>query len=105
MYYFGISISGLVLDKPTASKSCGLNVLLVLSLAARGFSPGTPVFPSFKNQHFQIPIRCGTHGHVSTSSFTKRTPKCSMGKETITTTIRKNTRGRVKILVRNHRVW
>ena len=46
MYDFGISISGLVLDKPTASKSCGLSVLLVLSLAARGFSPGTPVFPS-----------------------------------------------------------
>ena len=25
---------------------CGLSVLLVLSLATRGFSPGTPVFPS-----------------------------------------------------------
>ena len=22
-----------------------------------------------KNQHFQIPIRSGTHGHVSTSSY------------------------------------
>ena len=27
-------------------------------------------FPlSLKNQHFQIPIRSGTHGHVSTSSY------------------------------------
>ena len=25
---------------------CGLSLLLVLSLAARGFSPGTPVFSS-----------------------------------------------------------
>ena len=25
---------------------CGLSLLLVLSLAPRGFSPGTPVFPS-----------------------------------------------------------
>ena len=25
---------------------CGLSLLLVLSLALRGFSPGTPVFPS-----------------------------------------------------------
>ena len=25
---------------------CGLSLLLVLSLAARGFSPGIPVFPS-----------------------------------------------------------
>ena len=34
-------------------------------------------FPSpQKKKHFQIPFRCGTHGHVST-----RTPRCSMGKE------------------------
>ena len=38
---------------------CGLSLLLVLSLAPRGFSPGTPVFPLLKNQHFQIPIRPG----------------------------------------------
>ena len=25
--------------------------------------------PFLKNQHFQIPIRSGTHGHVSTSSY------------------------------------
>ena len=26
-------------------------------------------FPLLKNQHFEIPIRSGTHGHVSTSSY------------------------------------
>ena len=51
-----------------------------LSFAPRGFSPGTPVLPSpllrevflrvlrfsplLKNQHFQISIRSGTHGHI-----------------------------------------
>ena len=38
---------------------CGLSLLLVLLLAPRSFSPGTPLFPLFKNQHFQIPIRSG----------------------------------------------
>ena len=47
---------------------CGLSLLLVLSFAPRGFSPGTPVFTLFNNQHFQIPIRNETHGNVSTSS-------------------------------------
>ena len=42
----------------------GLSLLLVLSIASGGFSPVTPVFPSPQNQHFQIPIRSGTHGHV-----------------------------------------
>ena len=48
---------------------CGLNLLLVLSLAPRGFSPGFRFSPLLKNQHFQIPIRSGTHEHVSTSSY------------------------------------
>ena len=39
---------------------CGLSLLLVLFLALRGFSPGSPVFSGFlKNQHFQIPIWSG----------------------------------------------
>ena len=33
---------------------CGLSLLLVLSLALRGFSPGIQVFPLLKNQHFQM---------------------------------------------------
>ena len=47
-------------SNPSVEAMCGLSLLLVLSLARRGFSPG----PSLKNQHFQIPIRSGTHGHV-----------------------------------------
>ena len=31
---------------PVVDDICGLSLLLVLSLAPRGFSPGTPVFPS-----------------------------------------------------------
>ena len=46
-----------------------LSLLLLLSLAPRGFSPGTPVSPLHENQHFQIPIWSGTHRHVSTSSY------------------------------------
>lgn len=37
----------------------GLRLLLVISLAPRGFHPGTTVFPLFKEQYFQIPIRPG----------------------------------------------
>ena len=40
-----------------------------LPCSVRFFS-GYSGFPlSLKNQHFQIPIRSGTHGHVSTSSY------------------------------------
>ena len=48
---------------------CVLSLLLILSFAPRGFSPGTAVFPLFNNQHFQIPIRNETRGHVSKSSL------------------------------------
>ena len=33
-------------SNPAVDAICGLSLLLVLSLAPRGFSPGTPVFPS-----------------------------------------------------------
>ena len=33
-------------SNPGVDAICGLSLLLVLSLASRGFSPGTPVFPS-----------------------------------------------------------
>ena len=33
-------------SNPGDDAICGLSLLLVLSLATRGFSPGTPVFPS-----------------------------------------------------------
>ena len=33
-------------SNPGVDAICGISLLLVLSLAPRGFSPGTPVFPS-----------------------------------------------------------
>ena len=33
-------------SNPGVDAICGLRLLLVLSFAPRGFSPGTPVFPS-----------------------------------------------------------
>ena len=33
-------------SNPGSDTICGLSLLLVLSFAPRGFSPGTPVFPS-----------------------------------------------------------
>ena len=47
-------------SNPGVDAICGLSLLLVLY-------SGFPL--SLKNQHFQIPIRSGTHGHVSTSSY------------------------------------
>ena len=39
---------------------CGSSLLLVLFFARRGFSPGTPVFPSPQKPTFrQIPIQSG----------------------------------------------
>jgi len=53
-------------------------LLLVLVLAPRDFFPGTPVFPSPQNQHFQIPIRSGAHEHDLTSFGA---PKSFVGKQ------------------------
>ena len=33
-------------SNPGVDATCGLSLLLLLSFAPRGFSPGTPVFPS-----------------------------------------------------------
>ena len=49
--------SGVPGSIPGPGVTCGMSLLLVLALALRGFSPGTPVFPLRKNRHFQIPIR------------------------------------------------
>ena len=51
-------------SNPDGDAICELSLLLVLSLAPRGFSLGTSVFPSP-----QIPLRSGTHRHVSKSSY------------------------------------
>ena len=46
-------------SNPGVDTICGLSLLLVVSLALRGFCPGTTFSPLLKNQHFQIPIRPG----------------------------------------------
>ena len=53
---------------PAVHAIYGLNLLLVLSFASRGFSPSTPVFPSPQKPTFPT-IRSGIHGHVSASSY------------------------------------
>ena len=47
-------------SNPSVDAVRGLSLLLVLFFDPGGFSPGTPVFPCPRNQHFQIPIRPGT---------------------------------------------
>ena len=51
----------------------------VLFVASRGFSPGTPVFPSPQNQHFQIPIR-SWNARTFLNEFLW-TPWCSVSKQ------------------------
>ena len=57
-------------SNPGVDAICGLSLLLVLSLAPRGFSPGTPVFPSpqkptfpnsnsTRNQVDELELLCG----------------------------------------------
>ena len=52
---------------PGVEAICGLNFLLVLSLAHEVFLRVPRFSPFFK--HCQIPIRSGMHGHVSMSSL------------------------------------
>ena len=40
-------------SNPGVDTICGLSLLLVLSSAPRGFSPGTPVFPSPQKPTFR----------------------------------------------------
>ena len=43
-------------SNPSVDAIFELRLLLVLSFAPRGFSPGIPFSPLLKNQYFQIPI-------------------------------------------------
>ena len=56
-------------SNPGVEAICGLSLVLVLSLAPTVFLRVLRFSPLLKNQHFQIPIRSGTHGHVSASSY------------------------------------
>ena len=49
-------------SNPGVDAICGLSLLLVLSLAPRGFSPGTPVFPS--PQKLTFPNSNSTRNHL-----------------------------------------
>ena len=63
-------------SNPGVGTICGLSLLLVLSLAPRGFSPGTPVFPSLKNTNtfkFQFDLeRTDTFQRVLMNSLVLR---------------------------------
>ena len=49
-------------SNPGIDAICGLSLLLVLSFAPRGFSPGTPVFPS--PQKLTLPNSNSTRNQV-----------------------------------------
>jgi len=53
-------------SNPGVDAICGLSLLLVLSLAPRGFSPGTPVFPSPQKPTF--PNSNSTRNQVHTKN-------------------------------------
>ena len=57
---------------PGVDAICGLSLLLVLSLAPRGFSPGTPVFPSP-----QKPTLPNSHGYLERTETFKRVDRNS----------------------------
>ena len=54
-------------SNPGVDAICGLSLLLVLSLAPRGFSPGTPVFPSPQKPTF--PNSNSTRNQVDEEPF------------------------------------
>ena len=41
---------------PSRGVKCGLSLLLVLVLAPRGFSPGTPVFPQIPTSKLRLDL-------------------------------------------------
>ena len=55
-------------SNPGVNAKYGLSLLMALSLAPRGLTRVLKFSALLKNQHFQFPIRCGTHGKVKTSS-------------------------------------
>ena len=68
-------------SNPGVDAICGLSLLLVLSLAPRGFSLGTPVFPSP-----QKPILPNSNSIWNARTRLKEfilTPKCFVGKQAI----------------------
>ena len=66
---------------PGVDAICGLSLLLVLFLAPRGFSPGTPVFPS--PQKPTLPNSNSIWNARTRLNEFIRTPKCFVGKKVI----------------------
>ena len=65
-------------SNPGVDAICGLSFLLVLSLAPRGFSPGTPVFSS--PQKLTLPNSNSIWKARKRLNEFLRTPKCYLGK-------------------------
>ena len=66
-------------SNPGVDAKGGLRLLLVLSLAPRGFSPGTPVFPS--PQKPKLPNSNSIWNARTSLNEFMRTPKCFVGKK------------------------
>ena len=66
---------------PGVNAICGLSLLLVLSLALRGFSPGTPVFPS--TQKLTLPNSNSIWNARTCLNEFIWTPRCFVGKQAI----------------------
>ena len=64
---------GRVQENPGVDAMCELSFSVVRSFTSRGF------FPVLKNQHFQIPTRSRTHGHIKT--FPEELLKFLVGKQ------------------------
>jgi len=56
-------------SNPGVDAICVLSLLLVSPLLREVFLQVLQFSSRLKNQHFHIPTRFGTHGHVSTSSY------------------------------------
>ena len=65
-------------SNPGVDATCGLSLLLVLSFAPRGFSPGTPVFPS--PQKLTLPNSNSIWTARKRLNELLRTQKCFVGK-------------------------
>ena len=66
-------------SNPGVDAKGGLRLLLVLSLAPRGFPPGTPVFPS--PQKPKLPNSNSIWNAQKSLNKFIRTPKCFVGKK------------------------
>ena len=69
-------------SNPGVDAICGLSLLLVLSLAPRGFSPGTPVFPS-PQKPLTLPNSNSIWNARTRLNEFIRTSMCLVGKQAI----------------------